>query len=225
MLVPLEGTRVVQHVLVVDDEADICRLVQAALERGGAYRVTIALSGTEALPLLEEPQPDLLIADVVLPGMSGIELAEVAVARRIPVLLATDNADTVRALRNGGWALLRKPFRPATLPQDVAAALREAEAERQRASDSLAQLAAERRAFEPAPRRPREPRTADNDAQLRSLLEEDSDTVRAAFHMIENFGERAASVADQRARTASADDVAQRWIQVARAIRKLRPKL
>lgn len=213
-----------QHVLVVDDEADLCRLVQAALERGG-YRVSIALSGKEALPLLEEPQPDLLIADAVLPGMSGVELAELAAARQIPVLLTTENEAAALALRDAGWALLRKPFRPATLLLDVAAALCGAQAERERASEPLTQVAVDRSALETGSRQAREPRSVEKDAQMRSLLEEDQDTVRAAFHMIENFGARAASVADQRARTASADDVAKRWNQIGRAIRKLRPKL
>lgn len=216
-----EGTVDVQHVLVVDDDADLCRLVQAALERGGACRVSSALNGRDALSLLEEPQPDLVIADAVLPGLSGIELAELAAARGIAVLLVTDNDDAARAAQSAGWPLLRKPYRPATLRQDIGAALREAGANEGHPSASLAPPAGEPRPTGPAPRRAR----GSNDPQLRSLLEEDPDTVRAAFHMIENFGERAAGVADQRARSASADDVAQRWFQVARAIRKLRPKL
>ena len=211
-----------QHVLVVDDDADLCRLVQAALARGGACRVSIALNGKDALSLLEEPQPDLVIADAVLPGLSGIELAELAAARGIAVLLVTDDDDMARAVRSGGFPLLRKPYRSATLRQDIDAALRDSCDEQQRAGMSLARPAGDPRPSEPAPRRPRR---AGSDTQLRSLLEEDPDTVRAAFHMIENFGERAAGVAEQRARTASADDVTQRWFQVARAIRKLRPKL
>ena len=222
MLTWLEGTLAVQHVLVVDDDADLCRLVQAALARGGACRVSIALNGKDALSLLEEPQPDLVIADAVLPGLSGIELAELAAARGIAVLLVTDDDDTARAAQTGGWPLLRKPYRPATLRQDIDAALREACAEHGRPSLFPAPPAGDPRPLEPAPRRSR---SAGNDAQLRSLLDEDPDTVRAAFHRIENFGSRAAAVADQRARSATADDVVQRWHQVARAIRKLRPKL
>lgn len=229
MLAPLQGVGAVRHVLVVDDEADVCRLVQSTLERNAGYRVTIALSGTEAVPLLEEPQPDLVILDAVLPGVSGLEIAELAAAKGIPILLATGDDDMAHRLRNDGWPLLRKPFRPATLRHEVEAALREAEANRPRMGKSPTRLASDRPEIENLMRRHREPRrearTLLNEAQTRSLLEEDPDTVRAAFHMLENFAERAADVADQRAKSASAEDVAKRWLQVARAIRKLRPKL
>jgi DNA-binding response OmpR family regulator len=191
----------VRHVLVVDDEVDVCRLVQGALERGGAYRVSIALSGGEALDLLDNPPPDCVIVDAVLPGMSGLEFAERAAARGVPVVMTAEGADASRRLEQEGWAVLRKPVRPAALLQEIEAALRTQ-----------------------APSR-REARPPMGAAQAQSLLQEDPDTVRAAFHLIENFGARAADVADQRAQNASAEDVAKRWVQVARAVRKLKPKL
>ena len=190
-----------RHVLVVDDEADVCRLVQSMLERGGAYRVTMALNGREAAALIEEPQPDCVIVDAVLPGMTGIDLAERAAAKGIPVVLATDDDHAARRLQQEGWAVLRKPVRAGPLFQEIDAALR--------------------RHAQPQG----ETRPLVNAEQTRSLLEEDPDTVRAAFHLLENFGTRAAEVADQRAQNASADDVTKRWLQVARAVRKLRPKL
>jgi len=209
----------VRHVLIVDDEAEICRTVKVALERDGAFRVSFALNAREAIPLLEEPPPDLVIIDPILPGIAGMELAELALGRRIAVLLTTGDGDRAQALQQDGWMVLRKPFDLVTLRQDVAAALRGVEAAPVLPAEPPAQGPGERR----DPRR--DPRAAATDAQTRSLLEEDSDIVRAAFHMLENFGDRAAQVADQRARDASAADVAKRWVDVARAIRKLRPKL
>ncbi|HZT50591.1 MAG TPA: response regulator [Stellaceae bacterium] len=208
-----------RHVLIVDDEAEICRTVKVALERDGAFRVSFALNAREAIPLLEEPPPDLVIIDPILPGIAGMELAELALGRRIAVLLTTGDGDRAQALQQDGWMVLRKPFDLVTLRQDVAAALRGVEAAPVLPAEPPAQGPGERR----DPRR--DPRAAATDAQTRSLLEEDSDIVRAAFHMLENFGDRAAQVADQRARDASAADVAKRWVDVARAIRKLRPKL
>ncbi len=208
-----------RHVLIVDDEAEICRTVKVALERDGAFRVSFALNAREAIPLLEEPPPDLVIIDPILPGIAGMELAELALGRRIAVLLTTGDGDRAQALQQDGWMVLRKPFDLVTLRQDVAAALRGVEAAPVLPAEPPAQGPGERR----DPRR--DPRAAATDAQTRSLLEEDSDIVRAAFHMLENFGDRAAQVADQRARDASAADVAKRWVDVARAFRKLRPKL
>jgi CheY-like chemotaxis protein len=186
---------------VVDDEIDVCRLVQSALERGGAYRVTIAISGREAVDLIEEAEPDCVIVDAVLPGMSGTELAERAAAKGIPVVLAAASDEAARRLQQEGWAVLRKPIRVVALFQELDTALRR----------------------QAQPRR--EARPLVNADQTRSLLAEDPDTVRAAFHLIENFGARAAEVAEQRAQNASADDVTKRWLQVARAVRKLKPKL
>ena len=190
--------------------------------------MTVALDGIAAVSLIETARPDLLISDAVLPGMSGIELAELAFARRIPVIMATGHDDMARALEHGGWPLLRKPFRIAALLQEVEDALGQSEANRQRVSLSLAHHARSRAEIQEVLRRHREPpqpprEAASEPPPRRPLVHEDSDTVRAAFNMIENFGARAASVADRRARNATAEDVTKRWLHVARAIRTLKP--
>jgi DNA-binding response OmpR family regulator len=220
------GGQAVRHVLVVDDEAEICRVVQTGLELSGEFRVAAARDGSEAVSLLDRATPDLAILDVVLPGLSGIDLAELVLERRVPFVMATGFEDVARTLIEEGWPLLRKPFRLASLARDIEAAIRDGEANARRVRATLAQPARLRvlhrlvrrhadKCQAPAPTR---------DVQRkRALLEEDPDTLRAAFHMIDNFGARAADVAERRAHSASNEDVMKRWLLVARAIRKLAP--
>jgi CheY-like chemotaxis protein len=63
------------HILVVDDDDTTTLFLQMALERAG-YQVTIAGSGREALALLPQVQPALVISDVLMPNMGGLELAK-----------------------------------------------------------------------------------------------------------------------------------------------------
>jgi CheY-like chemotaxis protein len=78
------------------------------------YRVLTACSGQEALAHLAAGDPvDLLVTDVVMPGISGIQLAE-EVAIRWPatrVLLTTGYAESLNALEGGRWQILAKPYR------------------------------------------------------------------------------------------------------------------
>ncbi len=219
--------RAVRHVLIVDDEAEICRMVQTGLERAGEFRVTVAREGAAAVSLIETARPNLVLVDAVIPGLSGIDLAALAVERRIPFLVTTGYDDVARLLLDEGWPVLRKPFRLAVLVRDVEAAIRDGEANAQRVRASLTQPG-RLRALHSLVRRHREacaaPSTPAREAQKkRALLEEDPDTLRAAFHMIENFGARAADVAERRAQSASNEEVMKRWLLVARAIRKLAP--
>ena len=214
-----------RHVLVVDDEAEICRLVQMGLEREGAYRVTTVRDGGAVVSLIDRVRPDFLILDAVLPGLSGVDLAELAVDRGIPFLVATGHNDLARLLLDEGWPVLKKPFRMATLIRDVEAAIRDGAASAERVRASCARPG-RLRALQTLVRRHREPCAAPaapvrETQKKRALLEEDPDTLRAAFHMIENFGGRAADVAERRAQGASNEEVTKRWLLVARAIRKL----
>src|SRR5690606_24940297 len=84
--------RMAARILVVDDEPDISALVAYQLAREG-YRVRTAASGTEALEALERELPDLMVLDLMLPGMSGLDvLAEVRRNEEwqgLPVILLT----------------------------------------------------------------------------------------------------------------------------------------
>jgi CheY-like chemotaxis protein len=79
-----------KHILVVDDEQHICELYQSELEDEG-YKVTVAHSGIEALRSIEANPPDLVVLDIQMPGMDGIETLERLVGsdKGIPIILNT----------------------------------------------------------------------------------------------------------------------------------------
>jgi len=79
-----------KHILVVDDEMNICELYRRELEDGG-YSVSVAVSGQEALGAIEGNPPDLIVLDIQMPGMDGIETLELIMGRAkgIPVILNT----------------------------------------------------------------------------------------------------------------------------------------
>jgi two-component system phosphate regulon response regulator PhoB len=118
------------HVLVVDDEPDITALVAYHLAKAG-YQVATAASGPEAIRLAEEQAPDLVVLDLMLPGLSGYEVLE-ALRRRPPtqdvgVILLTarkEEADRIRGLSLGADDYLVKPFAPQELVLRVGAVLR-----------------------------------------------------------------------------------------------------
>ena len=108
-------------ILVVDDEHDILNLVQAALTREG-FAVVVAENGDNALEAFEklQSQVDLLLTDVVMPGMSGRDLARriAQMAPHIRVLFMsgyTDNVIAQGGTLEPGLAFLQKPFTPVTL--------------------------------------------------------------------------------------------------------------
>jgi CheY-like chemotaxis protein len=117
-------------VLLVEDE-DVVRKVVARILEGAGYRVLVASGGAEALALCERtPTPiDALVSDVVMPGMSGKELADHLVRRwpNLKVLLMTGYTDD-ECLRRGildeGRAMVLKPFSPRDLLHAVRDLLR-----------------------------------------------------------------------------------------------------
>jgi putative two-component system response regulator len=115
------------RVLVIDDESVIRMLVVEILESAG-YDVTSAESAERALALLEKADFDLVVSDVVMPGLSGLELLEAVQARRasLPVVLVTGAGtyDTLsQALTRGAAGLVTKPFAHHELQSAVADAL------------------------------------------------------------------------------------------------------
>jgi two-component system phosphate regulon response regulator PhoB len=118
------------RILVVDDEPDITALVAYHLAKAG-YRVSTAARGPEALKAATEERPDVMILDLMLPGMSGYDvLAELRAkpeTRDIGVILLTarkQEADRIRGLTLGADDYLTKPFSPAELTLRVGAVLR-----------------------------------------------------------------------------------------------------
>jgi two-component system phosphate regulon response regulator PhoB len=121
-------------VLVVEDERDIAALVAYHLTKEG-YRVRTAENGHEALVAIASERPDLIVLDVMLPGLSGYEvLTEIRRTQElqeVPVLLLTarrDEADRIKGLELGADDYLTKPFSPRELVLRVAAVLRRAQA-------------------------------------------------------------------------------------------------
>jgi CheY-like chemotaxis protein len=118
---PADTTPYLRTVLVVDDESVIAETVAAILSRNG-FAATTAFDGTEALEMALISPPELLITDVSLPGMSGIELA-ITIRRIFPdckVLLFSGHAATAglmaTAQRAGHtFTLLSKPVHPKEL--------------------------------------------------------------------------------------------------------------
>jgi DNA-binding response OmpR family regulator len=117
-------------VLVVDDEPTITDVVSRYLQRAG-YDTRSAAAGPAALQLVGEARPDLVVLDLMLPGMDGLEVMRRLRAggdsRRLPVILLTakgEPADRVIGLRLGADDYVAKPFSPAELVARVDAVLR-----------------------------------------------------------------------------------------------------
>lgn len=114
-----------QTIFVIDDDAAIGDLEQEALE-GAGYRVVRAYSGTEALLALKNVKPDLVLLDLMLPGLSGEAI--LPSIRNVPVIVVSAKAeiqDKVDLLMGGAADYLTKPFAVSELLARVAARLRE----------------------------------------------------------------------------------------------------
>ena len=132
-----------EHVLVVDDEPDIVALVAYHLAKEG-YRVSTAASGTDALRMAQHDLPALIVLDLMLPGLTGFEVAAALRAepstRDIAVLMLTarrDEADRVEGLSLGADDYLTKPFSPRELVLRVRNILRRVAQAQAGTADSL----------------------------------------------------------------------------------------
>jgi two-component system, OmpR family, response regulator ResD len=116
-------------VLVVDDEPTIAEVVARYLERAG-YRTRVAADGLEAIAAAASQRPDLVVLDLMLPGLDGLEVMRrlrEADRDRIAVILLTakgEESDRVVGLRLGADDYVVKPFSPAELVARVDAVLR-----------------------------------------------------------------------------------------------------
>ena len=118
------------RILVVDDEPDITALVAYHLAKAG-YRVSTAANGPDALKAAREERPDIVILDVMLPGVSGYdvldELRRRDETKEVGVILLTarrEEPDRIRGLTLGADDYLTKPFSPHELALRVSALLR-----------------------------------------------------------------------------------------------------
>jgi DNA-binding response OmpR family regulator len=126
-----------RSILVVDDEVPIAEAVRARLASEG-YHVRVAHDGPEALRASAEERPDLVVLDLMLPGMDGLEVCrELQRDAWIPVLMLTaraDEADTVAGFAVGADDYLTKPFSMRELTARVRAIVRRMERMNQAAS-------------------------------------------------------------------------------------------
>lgn len=123
------------HILVVDDDPRITDLLRRVLAYEG-YTVAMAATGTEALNRTLERPPDLIVLDIMLPGLNGLEVAKRlrAAGDNVPILMLTARdaiADRVKGLELGADDYLVKPFAPEELVARVKALLRRSREERQ----------------------------------------------------------------------------------------------
>ena len=119
-----------EHILVVDDEEDILELLTYNLTREG-YQVTGALTGEDALKKIRSAAFDLIVLDLMLPGIDGLEVTKRLKndpnVRDIPILMLTakgEEADIVTGLELGADDYITKPFSPRILLARIRTALR-----------------------------------------------------------------------------------------------------
>jgi DNA-binding response OmpR family regulator len=119
------------RILVVEDEADIAQLIKHTLERGGDARVDIVLSGDAALKAVADAPPDLIILDLNLPVLDGMEVCRLLRARPatagLPIIMLTartGESDRVSGLDLGADDYVTKPFSLRELAARVRAVLR-----------------------------------------------------------------------------------------------------
>ncbi len=118
-----------KYIMVVDDEQAVLRLLNRTLEPEG-YGVILADNGSSALELLEECRPDLVILDIMMPGLDGFQVLDLIRQRsNIPVIMLTARGEvtTLRdALSLGADDYVKKPFGTRELLARIRAKLRRA---------------------------------------------------------------------------------------------------
>lgn len=112
------------RILVVDDELDIAEAVRAVLEAEG-YSVETASDGNQCLEVLRRQQPDLLLLDVMMPGLDGFGVLERLQTERlaVPVVMMSAIRPDSRLSQYSIQAFLKKPFHLETLLDTVSGAL------------------------------------------------------------------------------------------------------
>ncbi len=127
-------------VLVVDDEPNIREVIGLYL-RGEGYNVLSAADGEEGLDLYRRGRPDLVVLDLILPKLDGLEVCRrMQAERRVPVIMLTargEQADRILGISAGADDYVVKPFRPRELMARVAALLRETEARADQANGGV----------------------------------------------------------------------------------------
>lgn len=116
----------IRKVLLVDDEDDIRTIGQLSLARVGGWQTVLAASGAEAVTKAAAEQPDLILLDVMMPGMDGPttfgQLRANPATAATPVIFMTakvQKQEVARYLELGAVGVIAKPFDPMTLPGEI----------------------------------------------------------------------------------------------------------
>lgn len=124
------GAAIGKKILVVEDEQDIAQLVQHYLQKEG-FRSVTAMSGVDALKKVKEEKPDLIVLDLMLPEMDGLEVCKQVRSSPdtalLPIIMLTakaEESDTIVGLELGADDYVTKPFSPKALVARVKALLR-----------------------------------------------------------------------------------------------------
>jgi len=119
-----------EHILIVDDEADILEMIRYNLVREG-YRVSCSLSGEEAVNIVKDRSPDLILLDLMLPGLNGFDVCKLlknnSRTAAIPIIMLTargEETDIVTGLELGADDYMVKPFSPKVLLARIRTVLR-----------------------------------------------------------------------------------------------------
>ncbi len=122
-----------QRILVVDDDRQIVRLIRSYLEQNG-FETLVAYEGTEALHLIRSAKPDLVVLDLMLPGLDGWEITRIVrsdpTINATPIIMLTarvEDTDRIVGLEMGADDYISKPFNPRELVARVRAVLRRAQ--------------------------------------------------------------------------------------------------
>ena len=116
-----------KRVLVVDDEPRIGNVLRIKLRLAG-YDVITTTSGAEAIEIIRTQKPDLVLLDIIMPDVTGMDVLEkVRNFSQVPIVVFTAKADIVKfALKNGATDSISKPFNPDQLVAKIESVLNKA---------------------------------------------------------------------------------------------------
>ncbi len=134
-----------ETILIVDDEEDIIELIKFNLKNEG-YDILTALSGEKAIKLTRQYKPDLIVLDLMLPGIDGLEVTKYLKnndqTMEIPIVMLTakgEESDIVTGLELGANDYISKPFSPKVLIARIRAILRRRKKEEKETPDRIKQ--------------------------------------------------------------------------------------
>jgi two-component system, OmpR family, response regulator len=117
---------IIRKVLLVDDEEDIRTVGNLSLSRVGGWQTVLAASGAEAVSRAAAERPDLILLDVMMPGMDGPttlgQLRAQEATAHTPIIFMTAKSqkqEVTRYLELGAIGVISKPFDPMTLPSEI----------------------------------------------------------------------------------------------------------